>query len=574
MKVQRRRQTPHATGLRRPFDAATSAAAVAGLVVLLLGTSELGDRAPLAFLMANLAVLGVFAVDIVARFVTSPDKRAHLRGNWLDFVVLLPLLQYVGGVEDGPWSVGARQAAILVMLFTRTRRVQRLFASFALNPAQLMVLTFLGAIYVGTVLLMLPAATASGQQAGLVDAFFTATSATCVTGLIVVDTATHFSRFGQLVILGLIQTGGLGIMTFSVSLALLAGREVRLKQQAAMQDIMDQERLAGIRRLVLFIVGLTALAEAVGACVLFFAWTDLVPEAGPRLYHACFHAVSAFCNAGFSTFSDSLVRFRAHAATNITVCLLIVCGGLGFSVFRDLGRFGRERWRTRGRRHLKLSVQTQLALGTSLLLIGLGAATLTVFEARESFQGLSMAERGWSAFFQSVSTRTAGFNTCDIGALSSATLVLMMVLMFIGASPGSTGGGVKTTTVAVISYAVRANLTRRQHVEVCGRTLPWEVLQKAITVLALSLATVGVFAVALLYTESQPIGDILFETVSAFGTVGLSTGITPELTMPGRILVALLMFVGRLGPLTIAYSLVRFRRPARYRYAEERVMIG
>ena len=560
--------------MRRTLDTATAWVALAALVLLLLRVSEFGARTPRFYQLADLAVLFVFVGDITVRILGSTDRRAYLRGNWLDLIVLLPVLQYIGGEPQGLWSVLTRQAAILVMLYTRTRRVKRLFSSFALRPAQLMALTFIGAIYVGTVLLMLPAATTSGGSTRLVDAFFTATSATCVTGLIVVDTATYFSRFGQLVILALIQVGGLGIMTFSVSLALLAGKGVSLRQRAALQDMMDHDTLAGVRRLVLFIVGMTALFETAGFAALFLGWREQIPGLGPRMYHAFFHAVSAFCNAGFSTFSDSLVRFDGHARTNVSICLLIVCGGLGFTVYHDLAVNVRAKLSTPGHQRFRLRVQTRIVLVMSLLLIGTGALLLFVLERHALLRGVPGARAGWISIFQSVTTRTAGFNTCDIGRLSSASLFLMMICMFVGASPGSTGGGIKTTTAAVLWTAVSTNLRRREHGEVFRRTLPWETVQKALTVLVLSMGTVSAFALLLLSTEQKPLRDVLFEAISAFATVGLSTGMTPDLTVTGRILIAILMFIGRLGPLTVAYSLFMFRPPADYAYAEERVMIG
>lgn len=560
--------------MRRVFDTITSGVAMAALLVLLLDISEFGSGTPHFYRIVNFVVLLVFCTDISYRIWSSTDRRAHLRKNWLDFIVLLPLLQYAAGVPEGPWSVMARQAVILVMLFTRTRRVKSLSASLALKPAQLMALTFLGAIYVGTVLLMLPSATVSGQQTGLVDALFTATSATCVTGLIVVDTATHFSRFGQLVILALIQLGGLGIMTFAVSLGLLAGKEGNLKQRATLQNIMDQDALAHIYNLIVFIVAMTAVFELAGFGILALAWQSQIPDAGARLYHAFFHAVSAFCNAGFSTFDDSLSRFDAHAATNLTICFLIIVGGLGFTVIRDLAGNLQVKLTGSRRPHYKFRVQTKVVLFASAMLIGLGAVVFFALERQASLHGLPGVQALWISFFHSVSARTAGFNTWDVGALSSATLAVMMILMFIGASPGSTGGGIKTSTAAVLFEAVLANLRHREHAEAFRRTLPWETVQKAITVLVLSLCTVAVFAVLLLYTEQRPLGEVLFETVSAFGTVGLSTGLTAELTVPGRILVTMLMFIGRLGPLTMVYSLLRSRPAAAYTYAEEKVMIG
>jgi trk system potassium uptake protein TrkH len=550
---------------------------IVALAAFLLLIVELGgyfaDYAHL-FRLANLSILALFMIHVILRFLRAPDKRKHLRRNWLDAIVFIPLIQFVGGIQHTPAWIIVWQAVIVVMLLSRARRTKNLFAHLGLRPAQIMIASFAFTIGIGAILLMLPAATTTGAGAPLVDAFFTAASATCVTGLAVRDTATYFSPFGQAVILVLIQLGALGIMTFSVALAVLVKKRVEMQRQIEMQEMLDQDTIASMRDLVAFIVKMTFAIEALGAVALFFAWRGALGGGPATAWHAVFHSISAFCNAGFSTMSDSLVRFAGDIGTNAAIVALIMFGGFGFTVVRDIiGNF-RGRYFSRGHRVLSLRVQTKIVLSASFGLVAAGAALFYALERNGVLAGLGVKDRILVSIFQSITTRTAGFNTCDVGALSSATLMLAIILMFVGASPGSTGGGIKTTTVAVLWAAVASGLRKEPYAQLYRRTVPLEVIQKAASVLVISLIVVLGFTLALLSFEPKPFRDVIFETVSAFGTVGLSTGITGDLTARGRVAITLLMFLGRLGPLTIAYAFLRARKPAHYRYAEERVMIG
>jgi len=372
----------------------------------------------------------------------------------------------------------------------------------------------------------------------------------------------------------MIQAGGLGIMTFSVSLAVLLRRQLDVKQRVALQDALDYDTLAGVRRLIRFIFTMALSFELAGAVALFLLWRGRFSSPLDAAYHATFHSVSAFCNAGFSTFSDSLMGFRDSIGTNVVICALIIGGGLGFMVIRDLLREGGERLGIPWAAVQHSRVQTRIVLTVSLVLIVGGAMFVYAAERWRLLGDLPRGQAALACLFQSVTSRTAGFNTLDVGQLSAATLLVTMVLMFIGGSPGSTAGGIKTTTLAVLSAAVASGMRSRQHVEIYRRTIPHEVVQKAVAVAMMSLLIVALFTFLLLHVESKPLQAVLFETVSAFGTVGLSTGITPTLTTAGKALVAILMFIGRLGPLTVVYALMRTRRAGRYEYAEERVMIG
>jgi trk system potassium uptake protein TrkH len=438
-----------------------------------------------------------------------------------------------------------------------------------------MLISFAGIIGFGTALLMQPAATVAGRHTDLIGALFTATSATCVTGLTVYDTATHFTLFGQAVILALIQVGGLGIMTFSMSLALLMRRGISMKNQSIMQDVLDQDTVISMHRLVKFIIIMTFLLEAAGATVLFFSFLPAFDSTGQAVWAAVFHSVSAFCNAGFSTFSDNLTGFKYNLPVNAVIGTLIVLGGIGFVVIGDFYQALKNKLKRRhGPKH-KFRIQSRLALGWTGGLILFGTLLIYWLEHKHQMANMRYDQALLVSLFQSITTRTAGFNTCNISALQPATLFLMIILMFIGACPGGTGGGIKTTTPAVIWAMIRAGFNHREESELYRHTIPVEVIQKAVMALCSSLLLVCGATILLAVFEQKPFMDVLFETVSAFGTVGLSTGLTPELSDPGRILISLLMFIGRLGPLTIGFAfMLRNIRPAKYSYAEERIMIG
>ena len=548
--------------------------ALLAFLLLLTQNTPFGDAHTKVYTILDTVVLLVFACDVIWRFLAAKDRRAHLRQHIIDLIVFIPLLQYLPFLHTPLFDVLLRQGIIVVMLLSRSRKAAKLLSLLSLRPAQIMAIGFLGTIGIGTILLMLPAATVSGERTALIDALFTSTSAVCVTGLVVKDTAMHFSRLGQTIIMCLIQIGGLGIMTFSVSLAVFSTKAMDVKQQASFQDALDHDTLGDIVKLLRFIVLMTFGLEAIGAALLFMAWHGQFGSVWETAYHACFHAVSAFCNAGFSTFSDSLVRFRSDITVNLTICLLIIAGGLGFMVIRDLLRLSLTPFRRAHKGSVHLKVQTKIVLTVTLLLIVVGAGLIYLAERNVGLASAAPRERILLCIFQSVSPRTAGFNTMNIGNLQPATLLLIILLMFIGASPGSTGGGIKTTTLATLWATMKGLFKNREQAELCRRTLPRESVQKALAVLCLALVIVSGFAFALMLLEHKPFTAVLFETVSAFGTVGLSTGITADLTVGGKVLIVVLMYLGRLGPLTLAYAMRRRNKPAQYEYADERIMIG
>lgn len=549
---------------------------IAGLAFLLLFFENSTYLKPYSHIIGevNLVISLIFILDVFLRFLASPNKKEHLRHNWFDLIVFVPFIQLAQAIDNTPFFVISRQLAIIAMLISRGRKTAKLINFLRLKPAQLMIFTFGLAIGAGTILLMLPAATKSGVRTSLIDAFFTATSATCVTGLIVQDTAAYFSVFGQTVILALIQIGGLGIMTFSVSLALLLGRRMDMKQEAMMSDVLEQSSLTNVRNLVMYIFKMTFIFELFGAILLFLAWSAKLGLTLETAYHSFFHSVSAFCNAGFSTFTNSLMSFRDDLPTNLIISGLIIVGGLGFIVVKDLQDNFRNRLRFSVKRKTQLKVQTKIVVWASLILIGLAAAAIYFFEKDASFSGLSLKSKILVSLFQSVTARTAGFNSCDIAGLSWASLFMIMVLMFIGGAPGSTAGGIKTTTFSVLGAALISEFRGKENVEMFRRTISQDVIRKTVVIFFASTMLVALFALSLLFVEKKMFSGILFETFSAFGTVGLSTGVTGLLSAKGKLIIAALMFIGRLGPLTLGYAFLKYRVKPKYEYASESVAIG
>ena len=436
------------------------------------------------------------------------------------------------------------------------------------TPARVLVLGFAGLITVGALLLTLPIASRTGTSLGLLDAYFTATSAVCVTGLVVVDTHDFFTPFGQVVILLLIESGALGFMTLSTILALVLGRRINLRERMLIQEAFNQYALAGAVDLVRKVVYLTLSIQAVGAFLL--AWR-FVPQFGWGRggFYSLFHAVSTFANAGFDLMGGfrSLTAYEGDWLVSLTVAGLIIMGGLGFTVLLDLGR---------KRSFHRLALHSKMVLVVTGVLIVAGTVLILLFEMfnPETMAGLGWGQRVLGAFFQSVTARTAGFNTLPIGGMYNATLFITIILMFIGASPASTGGGVKTSTIGVLLATVYSTIKGRQEVVLFDRRLSADTTSRALTVVVVSFLLVTGATVLLTFSEPFTFIRVLFEAVSAFGTVGLSTGITPELSAAGRLFLILLMFAGRVGPVTLAVALATQERPVWIRYPEEKVIVG
>ena len=446
------------------------------------------------------------------------------------------------------------------------RRIQRR----PRTPAAVLVTGFAVLIAIGTALLILPISRAPGQPPDLIVALFTATSAVCVTGLVVVDTATHWSPFGQVVILGLVQVGGFGFMTGSTLLLLLfVGGRIGLRDRVLAQASTGGLELGGVLSIVRRIALFTVVVEAAGGAVLFAAFLASGRDPGQSAWFGLFHSVTAFNNAGFDLFGGfrSLADFGTNPVVLLALGTLIVLGGLSVAIVADL--LARRRW---GR----LVLESKLVLLTTLALIVGGAVAFAVLEWSNpaTLGALPLEHRPVNALFESVTLRSAGFAVIDQGSLGESALFVAMALMFIGGASGSTAGGIKVNTFSVLLIAIVSTVRGRPSAEAFGRRVPHEVIYRALSVALLSIAFVFVVALGIQILGGTPLVDSTFEAISAFGTVGLTTGITHLLPAPAQLLEAVAMFVGRLGPLTLALALASRQRPVLYQPAVESMRIG
>lgn len=438
-----------------------------------------------------------------------------------------------------------------------------------LNPAQVLALGFAGLILIGSILLNLPIASVDGKSIGFVDSLFTAASAVCVTGLAVVNTATYWTLFGKVVILILIQIGGLGFMTMATLGALIIGRKITLKQRLVIQEGLNQFSLEGVVKLTKYIILSTLVIETLGAVILSMRF---IPIYGLKtgIWYSIFHSISAFCNAGFDIIGNSMVPFVGDIVVNITIALLIIIGGLGYTVYIDLTTYKELRRST-------LNTKFVLLFTIILLIIGFVFILIIEYNNPKTLGNLPFIDKITASMFQAVIPRTAGFNSIDIGSMTKATTFFMIVLMFIGGSPGSTAGGIKTTTFGVIILTIISVLRGKSDVELFKKRIPNELIFRALAVLSIALFVIVFVTMVLTLTEAEnSFLDLLFETTSAFATVGLTRGITPDLSSIGKLILAFCMFAGRLGPLTLGFALARRQNKDKgsYRYPEGRIMIG
>lgn len=437
-----------------------------------------------------------------------------------------------------------------------------------MTPSRVLVLGFATVILCGALLLTLPIANTNGDGLSFINAVFTATSAVCVTGLVVVDTAKTFTHFGQLVILMLIQIGGLGFMTFATMFALILKRRITFRERLLLQEAFNQVSVEGIVRLAKSVIQFSFIIEAVGAFILALRWSF---DFGWKqaLYFGVFHSISAFNNAGIDLMGDftSFTTYVNDPIINLTIMALIILGGVGFFVLVDLQTPSH-----------KFKLHTKIVLEVSGILILVGAVIIFVLEFTnpETLGPLPLGSKILASFFQSVSPRTAGFNTINLAGMHHTTLLSIIVLMFIGASPGSTGGGIKTTTFVAIMVSILATYRNEPQVVLKRRSLPADVIQKAWAITTSASLLIFVMISILSLTEHADILTLLFEVTSAFGTVGLSLGITPNLSEIGKAAIILTMFIGRVGPLTLAFVLSQKRNKGicHIKYPDERIMIG
>ncbi len=439
-----------------------------------------------------------------------------------------------------------------------------------LTQTQMIVVGFMLIILTGSLLLMLPWASRSHEVTPFLDTLFTATSASCVTGLVVVDTWSHWSMFGQVIILILIQVGGMGFMTLGVFMAILLRRRIGLKTRGVLQESINSLQIGGIVKLAKKIIQGTVFFESVGALILMYRF---IPKVGMvrGIWYGIFHSVSAFCNAGFDLMGyvepyQSLCGYAGDWLVNLTIMSLIVIGGIGFFVWDDIA--------TKKLKVSRYTLHTKLVLMTTLALIIGGALFFFFTEQSNVLRNMPFAERIWASFFQSVTARTAGFNTVDTGALKEGSKFVTILLMFVGGSPGSTAGGIKTTTLIVLLVCVRSNMRQEKGYNILDRRLDEEVVRKACTVMCTNLLLMLTATIVMLVLQPFALTDVLFETASAIGTVGMTTGITRSICSVSKVILIFLMYCGRIGSLTFALSLRGNKHEPAVKQPVEQVMIG
>jgi len=439
------------------------------------------------------------------------------------------------------------------------------------SPSRVLVLSFLLVIILGTVLLYMPAAGAGGQSMGFIDALFTATSAVCVTGLTVVDTGTWLSRLGQTILICLVQIGGLGLMTMSTLIFLLLGKKITLRERLLIKEALNQHDLQGVVKLTRHILLITFLIEAAGAIMLSFRFVPMFGW-GTGIYYSIFHSVSAFCNAGFDLMGhhSGLTGFAGDIAVNLIILGLIVLGGLGFTVIMDLYR--------NGLKIRKWSLNTRIVIVTTIALALSGAVFFILAEHNnpETMGHLSLGEKGLAALFLSAGSKTAGMNTVGISGLANASKFVMILLMFIGASPSSMGGGIKTTTFSVILLMVWSVIKGQDDIVVHKKCIPVSTAMRALAIAMISLLALAVVTTVLSMVEQAPFLDIMFQSASALGTTGLAVMDIAGMSDISKLILVLSMFMGRVGPLSLTLAIARKQSLAvnNIRYPEERIMVG
>ncbi len=564
----------------------------------------LEDDARSAIRVGQLVLVALFALHTALAFAWAANRRAHVRGRWFEIALLaLLFVDILAGLvleQRGPlagaWFYGI-QAYLLVRLGLSFAHAQEWLSRRAMRPALWLFVTFVLLALTGAGLLLLPLSRASGVAPWtFTDAFFTATSAVCVTGLSVRDVGTELSFRGQALLLALIQLGGLGLVVIACGVGLLERGNMSMRESRVLSEAVGFSTPGRLRRFLAFAVTFTLVVEALGAIALWLAVEGRDLGGHDRAWWSLFHSISAFCNAGFGLSATSLASFADDATVLGIVAALIVLGGLGFAVHMDLlalrpfslATFRFARWRLaakmrwpwhselfHGQTPPRAALTTKLVLVTSALLVVVGTVAFLLAESRGVLRAASVHEQWACSIFASVSARTAGFQTTDLAVLTGPALLVTMLLMAVGASPLSTGGGVKTSTLAVAALTLKSMTRDRAEVEAFGRTIPRHVVNACVAIVALYATLVVVVTTALLATQVDlQFEAAVFESISALSTVGLSLNVTPRLDGTGRWIVALAMIAGRIGPLACLWSFVSRGRALRYRYPDENVVVS
>lgn len=539
---------------------------------------------------------GVFSIYILSyalRLTFTFSRISFIKRNWFEGVLMILLVYdimslYLFGVpvlQNMFEGMGFENFTLVYLAFVQVYlllfvgidavKLSYYLSRLKLKTPAIFGLSFILLILIGTLLLMMPEMTTMEGSMNFLDAIFTSVSASCVTGLIVVDTATFFTFKGHLIIMVLFQIGGIGIISFALFFALFLRAGVGIQSQNTLKEMLNTANLVSSRDLLKQVIVLTFFIEGVGAFLIYTLLGDVV-HGSDRLFYSIFHAVSAFCNAGFSLFSNGLYEdvLQHKYYLHMVVAAIIFFGSIGFPAIQDL--FGPKALRERMRYPWKdWNLSTKLSLYTSVVLVVIGAVLFFVLEKENTLTGISKFGQITHSIFQSVTTRTAGFNTVDFGALSSPTLIMMILFMFIGASSASTGGGIKTSTFVVIFLSAFATIRNRKQIEIAGRTLSTELLNRALTIFLFAASYIFIAVFVLSITDSdKSVLNLLFETVSAFCTVGLSTGITAEFSTIGKVVLMLSMYLGRVGILTLVVALSSATRTKNYQYPNAHLMIG
>jgi trk system potassium uptake protein TrkH len=533
----------------------------------------------------------LFITEIVLRFIHSKYKFIFLKQNIFEllFLIVFSTLfiysKYVGYLIESRRIqnlsrniIVLRNLFILIKIFVRLKKFNALVNRITKNPAQTILLSFITVIIVGTLLLMMPFSTSDFSRFGFINSLFTSTSAVCITGLIVVDTAARFSMIGKIIILFLIQIGGLGIMIFSYINSFVFRKRLSVESKLLVSYMINESDMSSIFRSMKSIVFTAFILEFVGFILLYLGFKPALGGNIDALSNAAFHSVSAFCNAGFSLFSNNLAGYKSNALVNVTIALLIILGGLSFTVMLEFYHYFQNRTRRlvsgKQQKLYRFSLNTKIVLITTGILIIAGILIIYPFEHKTTLIGYDLKTQYLAAFFQSVTLRTAGFNTVDFSILNRFTYLVMILFMFIGGASGSTAGGVKVNTVAIIGSYVRSIINNREDVTVFNQTLSKDLVNRALFIVIIYMIIIFFSTIILSITESFEVVPILFEVVSAMGTVGLSAGITPFLSTAGRIIIIILMFVGRVGPLTIVVSLSQRQRVSGISYPSGNIALG
>lgn len=541
--------------------------------------------------------IGFYLFKYVMEFVYSFSPIQHLKetkweGMLMAFLFLnilsinifgTEIMSFLGGLLGmealEQFFVLFIQGYFLLIVFLELGKASTFLPLAKLSPPALLVISFLVLIVIGSGLLMLPEMTASGVSMKYSDALFTSISASCVTGLIVVDTASYFSFKGHFIIMMLFQLGGLNIISFATFFALFTKKGIGIRHQSLIQASYSNESLTSSAELFRKIIRFTFIIEAIGAIAIFAFWGAKMhfETLGQRMFYSIFHSISAFNNAGFSLFTDGLMEgpIQRSYMLHLVIAIIVIFGGMGFGTIRDV--FTLRQVRERMRKPWKtLSVGSKIALYSTGILLVVGFVVFFTFEFNGSMADKSFGGKVITALFQSATTRTAGFNTVDIGSIALPVLIFFMFLMFIGANTGSTGGGIKTTTFALVFLSAWSTIRGRKRVEMFKQTIPWELLNRAFSIFlfSASIILIGIFVLTITDPELG-LSRLAFEEVSAFCTVGLSTGITTELSGAGRAVIMLSMFIGRIGTITLAFALSSRRKESNdYTYPKANFMVG